>query len=128
MPKNLSKKRMSQYISLHSWIRRHYGKAKKCVKCKRKGLPKYEWANISGEYKRDISDYMELCQSCHRRKDNGLTCGSGHRWTKKTIYTDYRGQRVCRKCRVDVNRRYLSRKREKNGPIVNLKQLNNNSL
>lgn len=30
---------------------------------------RYEWANISGEYKRELSDYESLCVSCHRIKD-----------------------------------------------------------
>jgi len=32
---------------------------------------RYEWANISGEYKRDVSDYIQLCPSCHRKFDMG---------------------------------------------------------
>lgn len=30
-----------------------------------------EWANLSGEYRRDLSDYIELCVPCHRLKDSG---------------------------------------------------------
>lgn len=32
---------------------------------------RYEWANISGEYKRDRSDWVMLCPSCHRKIDMG---------------------------------------------------------
>jgi hypothetical protein len=34
---------------------------RKCSRVSRK----YEWANISKIYKRDISDYVQLCKSCH---------------------------------------------------------------
>lgn len=52
------------YYALHAWIIRNWGKATKCVNghiAKR-----YFWANISGEYKRDTSDWHELCQSCNQ--------------------------------------------------------------
>ena len=29
----------------------------------------YEWANISGEYKRNRNDFLRLCRTCHRRFD-----------------------------------------------------------
>lgn len=32
---------------------------------------RYEWANISGEYKRERSDWVMLCPSCHRKIDMG---------------------------------------------------------
>lgn len=55
------------YGTLHSWVRRTKGKASKCVFCN-EGT-RFEWANISGKYKRKAEDYMELCVSCHRRYD-----------------------------------------------------------
>ncbi len=51
------------YFSLHNWIFRKLGKASKCVNghiAKR-----YYWGNISGEYKRDFSDWHELCWYCN---------------------------------------------------------------
>lgn len=56
------------YGSLHSWVRREKGEPEACSLC---GSNKYvEWANISGEYKRDIDDFMALCAKCHRAYDN----------------------------------------------------------
>src|SRR5579872_136459 len=54
------------YDALHEWIKSKLGKAKKCTNgCNNK--KRYEWANISGEYKRDISDWHELCTSCNQK-------------------------------------------------------------
>ncbi len=56
------------YKRLHAWINMWKGKAEKCTKC---GSTKnVDWANISGKYKRELSDYKELCRSCHILYDN----------------------------------------------------------
>lgn len=60
------------YDALHTWVVRWNGKAIKCEHCKRTDRKKYEWANISREYKRDLQDWIQLCTSCHRRYDYGL--------------------------------------------------------
>ena len=52
------------YFALHGWIQRTLGKASKCVNGHKARI--YHWANISGEYKRDLSDWHELCPSCNR--------------------------------------------------------------
>lgn len=54
------------YSALHKWVKRHLGKAKKCINNPLHKFNKYEWANISGEYKRDLSDWHELCITCNR--------------------------------------------------------------
>lgn len=72
------------YEGKHVYIHYKYGKASKCEnpKCvyprmrlsnrKIMEAPKrYEWANISGKYRRDMNDWMQLCPSCHRFFDNG---------------------------------------------------------
>jgi hypothetical protein len=59
-----------KYRSLHGWIVNNYGKADHCDKCKTKNAKVYDWANISGEYKRDKSDYIQLCRSCHIKMDD----------------------------------------------------------
>jgi hypothetical protein len=75
------------YHGIHSWIHRNYGKASKCEmpgckypRPKKDGRlmdkPKrYHWSNKSGEYKRDMSDWWQLCPSCHRTYDfkNGIS-------------------------------------------------------
>lgn len=72
-----------QYVSKHQWIYKHYGKATLCENPEciypRKNKSRtwirsakiFHWANISGEYKRGISDYIQLCVSCHGKWDNG---------------------------------------------------------
>lgn len=69
------------YIALHSWVRRYKGKPIKCEnedciypRADKNGrvlvAPKrYDWANISHEYKRDLNDWKQLCVSCHKRYD-----------------------------------------------------------
>lgn len=56
------------YGGVHQWLYKKYGKAKECEKCHSVG--DIEWANISKKYKRDISDWMQLCISCHRKYDH----------------------------------------------------------
>jgi len=46
----------------------NFGRPSKCFECSGHE-PRVEWANISGEYKRDKSDWIELCSSCHRYFD-----------------------------------------------------------
>ena len=56
--------------SLHLWVSRYKGKPKKCEDCGTSDpIIRYEWANISKKYKRDLNDYKRLCVSCHRKFD-----------------------------------------------------------
>lgn len=59
------------YFSKHSWIRRKYGRADECQVCegKKTRVKRYEWANISGKYERNRSDWIQLCVRCHRKMD-----------------------------------------------------------
>ena len=45
------------------------GKADYCSNNKNHKAKRYDWANISGKYKRDFSDYKPLCRSCHEKMD-----------------------------------------------------------
>lgn len=56
------------YQALHRWVRRWGTKLGICFHC-REAKKQTEWANISGEYRRDLSDYIELCRSCHKLYD-----------------------------------------------------------
>jgi len=51
--------------ALHNWVEKHLGKPKKCSKCQTVKAKKYDWANISGKYKRDLNDWIRLCRKCH---------------------------------------------------------------
>jgi len=61
----------ASYEAKHMWIIKYYGNANKCQQknCNYKNPKRYEWHNLSGEYKRGISDYIQLCPSCHRKID-----------------------------------------------------------
>lgn len=55
------------YGGIHDWIKRVAGKASKCENERCTGLGKrFEWANISKKYKRDVSDWKQLCSKCHK--------------------------------------------------------------
>jgi hypothetical protein len=53
------------YVALHKWIRRKMGNPTYCSNNIKHG-GRFEWANISGEYKRDIKDWHQLCHSCNK--------------------------------------------------------------
>lgn len=57
------------YVKIHVWMYRNFGKADHCSKNKNHVSKTYEWANISGKYKQDVSDWMQMCPSCHRKYD-----------------------------------------------------------
>lgn len=66
-----------KYNALHTWIHRKLGKACRCDECGKSKAPEgkikfFQWANISGEYKRELSDWRQLCAVCHRKFD-GIT-------------------------------------------------------
>lgn len=55
------------YQALHDWVKKRFKKPDFCPQCH---SSKYiQLANISFEYKRDLSDWMYLCASCHRYYD-----------------------------------------------------------
>lgn len=62
----------SRYISIHSWIKYHYGKANHCSNqsCTFLNPKRYEYALKKGkEYEKKIDNYIPLCVSCHRKYD-----------------------------------------------------------
>ena len=61
----------ASYGTVHDYISYHYGQPQICEHCDAKdlGSRKHQWANISGEYKRDRSDWLRLCAKCHFKYD-----------------------------------------------------------
>ena len=57
------------YSGIHIWMRTHYGTPRLCDKCGTTDAGRFDWANISGQYKRDRSDWTRLCRGCHMRQD-----------------------------------------------------------
>jgi hypothetical protein len=58
------------YGALHDWVSYHLGRPKLCENCNSVDHTRYEWANISGEYRRDLIDWVRLCKTCHVLIDN----------------------------------------------------------
>jgi len=84
------------YKALHTWVNRHKGKAEKCIFCG--STKRVEWANKSKEYKRDLSDFIELCRSCHGKYDLTDSCKYGHKYTIRNTHIRVDGSRQCRQC------------------------------
>lgn len=114
MPKKFkNKQEESEYNSVHMWVHRHYGKAAKCEICGATNPDKrYEWANVSGEYRRERSDFRELCQSCHKKHDHGNKCKRGHEYTAANTYIRGDGNRQCRACMNIAKKKYYTKKRK----------------
>ena len=58
------------YFALHVWINRHKTKSNYCEFCSREGYT--ELGNVSGEYKRDVNDFMWVCKDCNRNMNSGV--------------------------------------------------------
>jgi hypothetical protein len=56
------------YIAHHMRIYK-FGKPSLCEHCGTTTAKRFEWANISKEYKMDRSDWLRLCVSCHIKFD-----------------------------------------------------------
>lgn len=59
----------ASYASKHEWVNNHWGQPELCDHCGGTDCGRYDWANISGEYKREREDWLRLCRSCHFRFD-----------------------------------------------------------
>jgi hypothetical protein len=58
------------YYALHDWVKKKLGMPQKCEWCGISDLDiVYHWANKSGEYKRDVTDWLRLFPKCHRKHD-----------------------------------------------------------
>src|SRR3990167_3940283 len=59
------------YSGLHHWVASRLGKPSECAHCGFGGLKghKIHWANKSGQYKRNLEDWLRLCVSCHKEFD-----------------------------------------------------------
>jgi hypothetical protein len=59
------------YNALHHWVRRNFEKDNRCEHCGNEEYKprRYQWANKSGQYLRERSDWLRLCASCHKHYD-----------------------------------------------------------
>lgn len=68
------------YSALHKWINNYLTKPNQCALCETTVSSRFEWANVSGKYLRNFSDWFYLCKSCHTKYDRFLsTSGLGAR-------------------------------------------------
>jgi hypothetical protein len=60
-----------EYKFLHYWVNKVRGKAIECEHCHLVSLEgkRVQWANRSGKYLQEISDWVSLCVSCHSKYD-----------------------------------------------------------
>jgi len=58
------------YASLHAWVRRKLKKPSRCICCQK--VKPRDVANISGKYKRDLTDWEWLCRRCHMETDGRM--------------------------------------------------------
>lgn len=61
----------ASYSAKHKWVNKYFGKPRKCEDCgfESKNNRQFHWANISGGYLRDRSDWLRLCVPCHKEFD-----------------------------------------------------------
>jgi len=59
------------YNSLHEWVIKRLGRPSLCNFCGTLESGRFEWANLSGKYQRDLKDWARLCNSCHQKYDKG---------------------------------------------------------
>lgn len=96
------------YVALHAWVYRHKRRTGTCERCGtqphpfRDGRPATQWANLSGQYRRDLADYAELCLRCHNEQDGRVI----HHGTS-TGYSHHKCRcDACRAAHADRSRRY----------------------
>lgn len=106
----------SEYILIHQKIRTRLGKPVSCEVCNESDRA-LDWANISGEYQLDTSDWASLCRPCHRDFDghSGIVrefCRRGHKKIGDNIQVFLRANRNRREyaCRACVTLRNNNRK------------------
>lgn len=70
----------ASYVAKHKWVYKHLGRPQKCSKCGDESSGKYNWHNISGEYRRESSDWARLCTHCHTHNHQNWKKAQAVRW------------------------------------------------
>ncbi len=68
------------YYALHNWVKRRLKKPEICEFCNE--VKKLDLANKTGEYKRDLSDWIWLCRKCHQNYDRENSIYKKAEWRK----------------------------------------------
>ena len=58
------------YTGIHRWVKTRLPKTELCQLCNI--IPPYDLANVSGNYLRDLDDWLWLCRRCHMDSDGRL--------------------------------------------------------
>lgn len=101
----------SEYRMLHFWVEKQLGTPERCEMCGTTEPRRYDWANISGEYKRDVNDWRRLCRPCHVREKNPGCCKRGHEMTPENTYTFPNGSASCRTCKRFLKRQWKAKRK-----------------
>jgi hypothetical protein len=102
------------YRSLHSWVTRNKPKPEACSHCGQ--VKPLDWANVSGEYRQDLDDWVALCRKCHRAFDRKPTCPNGHERTPENLKVGPDGRPRCRPCANQAWRRRYYEKQNREVP------------
>lgn len=86
--------------TLHKWGERWIPKPSLCEGCR--SCPPLDLANISQEYKRDVTDWQWLCRKCHMASDGRLIKLQEYNEAKKRRYCN--SGLLCALCRSPVIR------------------------
>ena len=113
----------AEYRWLHYWVEKQLGKPAHCNTCGTTEKRKYGWANVSGRYLKDVSDWIRLCCSCHSKMDKKWRrwqeeyCKNGHRMVLSNLYFYKRiNTLTCRECRKQDRLKYALKRKNKDQP------------
>jgi len=105
-----------EYQAIHKWLKNNRGLPDHCEECNDECTStRYEWSNISGQYKWELTDFRMLCVSCHRAYDGDKArptmCKRGHlltedntRWQTRK-HGKGRRTRACIRCMTEYDRK-----------------------
>lgn len=65
----------AEYQRIHRWVIKQLGKASYCENDATHQSPCYDWSNTSQKYLLDITDWRQLCRSCHKKYDGMSEAG-----------------------------------------------------
>ena len=76
---NTFKGSKTEYRNLHKWVEKELGRPCSCEMCKKDFEErKMNWANISGDYLKEVTDWKRLCNKCHHEFDGGRVRVNGN--------------------------------------------------